>query len=114
MAITRSDIFEHILHETKIKTELQDYLTKRGTLNKRGKPWLSIRQVACMCLLAPQDIRVTALAELVGVSQQAVGKLLRALEDEGLVIGTPGKADARENIYSLTPSGRELLKGMRE
>ena len=114
MAISRSDIFEHILHETKIKTELQDYLVKRGYLNKLGRASVSIRQVACMCLLAPQDIRVTALAELVGISQQGVGKLLRELEDEGLVIGTPGQADARENIYSLTPTGRELLKGMRE
>lgn len=107
MSTTRSDIFEHILHETKIKTELEIYFLRR----EMGR--LSIRKVASMCALASGELRVMDITALMGVTQQAVGRLLQQLEQEGLVASRPGDVDTRENIYSLTHAGFELLKDMR-
>ncbi len=49
---------------------------------------------------------VSALREALKLDSAVMSRLLRGLEDEGLVVTAPDPADARRRIASLTASGR--------
>jgi DNA-binding MarR family transcriptional regulator len=56
---------------------------------------------------------VSALARAEGVRQQSMGATISALEEAGLVKGSPDPADGRRTILSLTDTCRELIKATR-
>ena len=56
---------------------------------------------------------VSALARAEGVRQQSMGATISALEEAGLVKGSPDPADGRRIILSLTDTCRELIKATR-
>jgi DNA-binding MarR family transcriptional regulator len=56
-----------------------------------------------------QGTRLTALAEQVGVSRQAIGNLVRDLEQQGYVMRTVDPTDRRAFIVTLTEAGWRLL-----
>jgi DNA-binding MarR family transcriptional regulator len=56
---------------------------------------------------------VSALARAEGVRQQSMGATISALEEAGLVKGSPDPADGRRTILSLTDACREMLKANR-
>jgi DNA-binding MarR family transcriptional regulator len=51
----------------------------------------------------------TELAAREGVKIQSLTRLLAELETEGWVLRVPNKADTRQSLLSLTPSGRKRL-----
>jgi len=53
---------------------------------------------------------VSALARAEGVRQQSMGATISALEEAGLVSGSPDPTDGRQTILSLTDACRELIK----
>ena len=57
---------------------------------------------------APDGARVGRLAAHVGVTLPATGRLLRRLEQRGLVGLTPDAADRRATRARLAPAGREV------
>ena len=56
---------------------------------------------------------VSDLARAEGVRQQSMGATISALEEAGLVKGSPDPADGRRTILSLTNTCRELIKTTR-
>lgn len=60
------------------------------------------------CIARSPGIRVGELADLLGVSRQALHRTLRELESRGLVARTKAEASARERALSLTPPAIEL------
>jgi DNA-binding MarR family transcriptional regulator len=56
---------------------------------------------------------VTALARLEGVRSQSMGATVGALEDLGLIKGSPDPADGRQTILALTPACREKIRSGR-
>ena len=56
---------------------------------------------------------VSDLARAEGVRQQSMGATISALEEAGLVKGSPDPADGRRTILSLTDTCRELIKTTR-
>src|SRR4029077_877254 len=56
---------------------------------------------------------VTALARLEGVRSQSMGATVAALEDLGLIKGSPDPADGRQTILALTPACREKIRSAR-
>jgi DNA-binding MarR family transcriptional regulator len=66
-----------------------------------------------MPLLAALDahgpLSITALVDLVGVSQPAVTRNLAGLVDMGLVTATATPGNRRQKTVALTPAGAELL-----
>lgn len=62
-----------------------------------------------------KGIRGTELAERLGISKQAVSKLLKDLESDGLVERVRDPEDARAQLVRLTDSGlRGMLDGLDE
>jgi DNA-binding MarR family transcriptional regulator len=53
---------------------------------------------------------VSDLARAEGVRQQSMGATISALEEAGLVSGSPDPADGRRTILSLTEACRKLIK----
>lgn len=56
---------------------------------------------------------VSALARAEGVRQQSMGATISALQNAGLVKGSPDQADGRQTILSLTDACREMIKANR-
>jgi len=56
---------------------------------------------------------VSALARAEGVRQQSMGATISALQNAGLVKGSPDPADGRQIILSLTDACREMIKAKR-
>jgi DNA-binding MarR family transcriptional regulator len=54
----------------------------------------------------------SALAEILGVSRQAVAQVVTTLERDGYVKRTPDPGDARAKLICLTPRGRAALRTM--
>lgn len=60
-------------------------------------------------LQAPEGIRITALAERVGVTKQAVQPLVAELSEQGLVRVEPDPDDARARRVTLTALGVDAM-----
>ena len=59
--------------------------------------------------LDPNGTRITVLAERIGVSKQAIAKLVDDIEEYGYVKREPDLADSRAKMVKLTAAGRRLL-----
>ncbi len=55
-------------------------------------------------------LRMSQLAEYVGTTPPTVTKLVRELENRGLVVRHPDAADGRASILSLTDKGRQVAE----
>ncbi len=54
-------------------------------------------------------IRLTELAERAGITQQAMGKLVKEMEEEGYVARRIDESDKRARLIELTELGRRLV-----
>ena len=59
--------------------------------------------------VGPTGATAVELGERLGVSKQAAGKTIDALEERGYVRRDADPADARRKIVTVTPRGHELL-----
>jgi DNA-binding MarR family transcriptional regulator len=73
--------------------------------------WVGIRPSYGFVLLAARDqpIGARALAELLGVTKQAMSQLLEAMEGDGLVARTADPNDGRAKAVTVTTVGHRLL-----
>jgi DNA-binding MarR family transcriptional regulator len=56
---------------------------------------------------------VTSLARAEGMRPQSMGATVAALEDAGLISGSPDPNDGRQTVLSLTPACREWIQAGR-
>ena len=54
-------------------------------------------------------VRLTELAERAGITQQAMGKLVKEMEEEGYVRRSIDESDKRAKIIELTDLGKRLV-----
>jgi DNA-binding MarR family transcriptional regulator len=64
--------------------------------------------------LALEGARLTELAELAGMSKQAMGKLVDQCEAWGLVTRVPDARDARAKRVQFTPDGLAWLRAFQQ
>lgn len=87
---------------------------KRRLREQANKGDLSLSQMAVLGYLDREGpSTVTTLARAEGVRPQSMGATVAALEEAGLVSGTPHPADGRQIMLSLTAAAREWIKGSR-
>ncbi|HJZ70143.1 MAG TPA: MarR family transcriptional regulator [Vicinamibacterales bacterium] len=58
----------------------------------------------------PEGTRLTVLASRTGLTHQAVGELIDALEQRGYVERFPDRSDARARLVRLTKKGRAAVR----
>ena len=66
---------------------------------------------ALLTLLHRGALPVTALADIVGLSQSAASRLIDRLKGEGLLTARPGR-EGRERPVALTAKGKRVAKGL--
>ena len=73
---------------------------------KKDSGWelLSNHGKVLVCLARDPDVRVSEIAELVGIKERAVQRILAELRDDGLVEST---RTGRRNRYRINRSRRE-------
>lgn len=78
--------------------------------------WTDVRPAFGFVLLATRDSSTTSteLASVLGVSKQAVSKLVDAMVDAGYVRRSPGTRDARERSVELADRGHRLLDAVEQ
>jgi DNA-binding MarR family transcriptional regulator len=83
--------------------DLHERLVERG--------WTDVREAYGFVLLAVGDraTSTTELAELLGVTKQAMSKMLDTMEAAGFVRRVVDDSDARVKVVTLAPRGRRLL-----
>lgn len=97
-------------------SELRVVLGKlKRRLREHANKWdLSLSQMAVLGYLDREGpSTVTTLARAEGVRPQSMGATVAALEEAGLVSGTPHPADGRQIMLSLTAAAREWIKASR-
>ena len=71
---------------------------------------LTASQLSAMGTLARADDQpIGALAAAERVAAPSMTRIVKALEERGLVARTPDPSDRRQSLVSLTASGRDLL-----
>ncbi|MDN5861101.1 MAG: MarR family transcriptional regulator, partial [Pseudonocardia sp.] len=79
-------------------------------LDVAGYPGVSASEHLIFENLPPDGARVTELAARVGISHQAAGEVVAALESRGVLERRADPDDRRARIVVLTPEGRELVR----
>lgn len=85
---------------------------QHATLNKlhqRGHSRVRISHSAAIGNLGLESLRLTELAQRGGITQQAMGKLVKELERIGYIQRTIDEHDKRARDIRLTPRGIQLL-----
>jgi DNA-binding MarR family transcriptional regulator len=83
-------------------------------LAEAGFPDLRAAHAPVFMAVDPEGTRVTELAERTRMTKQAVGELVRYLENRGYVTVSPDSADARVRRVRLTDAGwRAIATGER-
>jgi DNA-binding MarR family transcriptional regulator len=93
-----------------LRRDMHDRTSRPGTpgmpASGRG---LRSSQIRLLSLTPPDGMRVTDLAERVGMTKQALGEFANALEERGLLESLRDPADRRVRILRLTPDGRAAV-----
>ncbi|ODN71482.1 MarR family protein [Methylobrevis pamukkalensis] len=55
-------------------------------------------------------MRVTDLLDLLRITKQSLGRVLKQLVDEGYIVQTPGEVDRRQRLLTTTPRGSRLAR----
>ncbi len=72
----------------------------------RGRPLGAAR---LLCTIGPDGADVSALRDALGLDSGLLSRLLRGLEDEGLVVTEPDKTDRRRRIACPTTRGKREI-----
>ena len=84
----------------------------RGAPSARGTPKVRIAHTTLFPHITSAGVRLTELADRLGVTKQAIGPLVDDLESEGLVERIDDDADRRAKLIRWTTKGeRALLHG---
>lgn len=73
---------------------------------------LSLNEAMILCALqeVKEEMTSTALSARTGMAASHTSKVIRAVEEKGLIKRALGKTDKRQMYFSLTPQGKERLK----
>lgn len=74
---------------------------------------LSLNEAMVLCCIAHDNITATRISENVGLAPSNTSKVLRSVENKGLVVRTLGETDRRQMSFSLSASGLELLQKLK-
>lgn len=107
---------DHDSHGARIDALARDLRSLTGRLKRRlreqsGGGDRTPSQTAVLLRLEKEGAATTSsLARAEGMRPQSMGTLIAALDEAGLVAGTPDPNDGRQTILSLTPACRKQLE----
>lgn len=79
-------------------------------LRERGHTGLSMAHSVVLSYVDMEGTRVTTLAERAVMTKQAMGQLVRELEEQGYLSRRPDPTDHRATLVQFTPAGWDFLR----
>lgn len=79
-------------------------------LRARGYADLSLSHISLLPYLAIEGARITAIAEWARMTKQAVGQLVKQLEQQGYLSRAPDPDDQRAVVIEFTEQGQRLMR----
>lgn len=79
-------------------------------LRQRGHTRLSMTHTSLLPHLDVNGTQATVVAERMGITRQAAGRIIADLEQEGYVRRLPNPADQRASMIVFTDAGRQFLQ----
>lgn len=70
---------------------------------------LSLNEAMALCCLAEGILSASEIADRAGMKSSHTSKMLKSIEDKGLIERTLGKTDKRQMYFKLTKEGEERL-----
>ena len=104
---TDREAMELILHLHRLTTAVV-YDLESSVHRPAGWSWSAFRAMFTLWINGP--LEPSRLAEVSGMSRQAVSALVKTLEADGLVERSGAEHDARSFVLSLTPAGTDRLE----
>lgn len=80
-----------------------------SALDDKGIHGLKMSQMPVLGHIRTDGTRAVDIAKAVGISKQAVGKIIDEVKSAGYVETVPDPKDSRANIIRFTPAGQTLL-----
>lgn len=74
---------------------------------------MSLNEGMLLCSLSEGQLSAACLAEVNAMSPSHTSKVIRSLEEKGLIRRVLGQDDRRKMYFELTDLGRQSLSGMR-
>lgn len=105
------------VREKEIDTLVANLLEAAGALRRHGDEQASrVGQTQArwqvLSVLSDTPLTVPAAARRLGVTRQAVQRVVDVLRGEGLLRPEPNPAHASSPLFSLTPTGRRVLSAL--
>ncbi len=73
---------------------------------------LSLNEGMLLCNLNGRNHTSSEIADILDLSASNTSKVIKSVEDKGLIERSLGKDDKRQMHFSLTPEGRKRLKNI--
>lgn len=74
---------------------------------------ISLNEGMLLCSLKDNNYSSSELADLLGLTNSNTSKVIKAVEEKGLVQRNVGKDDKRQMYFSLTKEGKARLSNIR-
>lgn len=78
----------------------------------REKYNMSVNEAMIVCIIASTPLSAGDIASNIGLLPSHTSKLIKLLEDKGIIQREMGKEDKRQMIFSLTSLGNDVLEKM--
>ena len=76
---------------------------------------MTINEAMLLCCMKDGKERpANEIAEFIGLSNSRVSKIITSVEDKGWIVRMMGTEDKRKMIFSLTKTGKVIVKKMRD
>lgn len=75
---------------------------------------VSLNEAMVLCAIGYDCVTATHISECTGLRPSNASKVIGALEHKGLIARQMGEKDKRQMYLSLTKSGKELLKQIKD
>lgn len=73
---------------------------------------VSLNEAMVLCCINDQALTAGSIYEQIGLKASHSSKIIRSVEEKGLIERTLGEKDKRQMYFTLTEKGKECLAGM--
>lgn len=95
----------------KIRKVYHDIVVLENEINQ--KYGLTLNEAMLLCSLSEKEqLTSTEIAEEMGLSCSNTSKVIKSVEDKGMILRSLGVQDKRSMLFSLTEEGKKKLSGM--
>ncbi len=75
---------------------------------------ISLNEAMVLCCIGKETVTASAIVEGTGLKASHASKVIRSVEDKGLLVRSMGEKDKRQMYFSLTDEGWKCVQGIKD